>query len=102
MAVSKNPWGYNCLAPEALSENYLFGDRYEWICREIKNTHPKRDNFMRMFGDYTYQTNSTPTISDFDYGLSELKEVQEELRTDFKRAQSGLARNAATMFGEYV
>merc|ERR1712032_556161 len=95
MGIAKHPATFATLTPEMLAEDFLYGDNWTWISEKIKQTQPKQNNFARMFADYSYQPNSTPTVSDFDYGLesSHLKD-QEQLREGSKNAQKGFRRDA--------
>ena len=104
MNISKNPATFATLTPEMIEEDYLYGEQWEWISKKIKETQPKQNNFARMFSDYTYQTNTTPTVSDFDYGLESghLKDLQEQLREGLKNAQEGFRRDANRIYAGYV
>jgi len=102
MNVSKYPASFACLTPEMLAEDYLWGDNWYWITQKMKDSQPKQDHFNRMFADYSYQPNTTPTHDTFDYGVPELSGLQEELRSGIKKAVEGLCCDAGMLFEGYV
>lgn len=102
MNVAKHPSSFTSLTPEMLAEDYLWGDNWHWITQKFKDCQPKVDNFGRMFADYSYQKNSTPTHSTFDYKVPELNELQKELKSGLKKAVEGLCADAGSVFEGYV
>jgi len=102
MGSAKNPASFVTLCPEMLAEDYLWGENWKWITQKMKASQPKLDNFLRMFADYSYQPNSTPTHNTFDYGVPELRELQEELRSGIKSAVEGICFDAGRIFKGYV